>query len=288
MDAVAHEHPDATDAGTDASAEHAAKLARAVSTVSTWLASLIDPDQTVELRALKMHDGHGGHTVAGMFRGHELPALATAALTLSGNCQGVYYTLNPLKPERFVVQAPRMRRAEHGDLAGDRHVLTRRWVLIDVDPVRAAGASGESATDGEKSAAWDTLCEARRWLTDSEGWPLPIVSDSGNGYHLLYRVADDGGLPVGGLPTPECDTLRKVLACLAERFDTARVKIDRSVFNPARIVKFPGTLACKGSGEGERPWRRAKVLEIPASEAAGTDAVGNGRTDAVKEEFADL
>jgi hypothetical protein len=269
---TATEHPDAATASPASQTEYAAKLARVVATVSTWLASLIDPDQVVELRALKMHDGRGGHTVAGVFRGNELSAMANAALTLSGNCQGVYYTMNPLAPDRFVVQAPRMRRADHGELASDKHVVTRRWLLIDVDPVRAVGASKESATDGEKAAAWETLQRVKEYLTVSEAWAAPVVSDSGNGYHLLFKLGEPAtGVPVESLPTPDGDVLRRVLQHLADRFDTAHAKIDQVTFNPARIVKFPGALACKGTPTAERPHRRAKVLEVPAVEMTAAE-----------------
>jgi hypothetical protein len=82
-----------------------------------------------------------------------------------------------------------------------------------------------------------------------------MLADSGNGYHLLYRVdlpADDGGL------------VERILAALGERFDTPHAKIDRTVFNPARICKLPGTLARKGDSTADRPHRRAKLLEVPS------------------------
>ena len=83
-----------------------------------------------------------------------------------------------------------------------------------------------------------------------------MFCDSGNGFHLLYRVdlpADDGG------------TVGKLLGALAARFDTPRVKIDRSVANPSRICKLPGTLARKGDHVPDRPHRRSRVLEVPRS-----------------------
>ena len=67
----------------------------------------------------------------------------------------------------------------------------RRWLLIDVDPERP---SGISATDAEKAAAQKKAREIYRFLKE-RGWPEPVVADSGNGYHLLYRIdlpCDDG------------------------------------------------------------------------------------------------
>ena len=82
------------------------------------------------------------------------------------------------------------------------------------------------------------------------------MADSGNGYHLLYRIdlpAADGGL------------VERVLKSLAARFDNEHVKIDQSVYNPARICKLPGTMARKGDHTEARPHRRAKLLEVPAA-----------------------
>lgn len=245
-------------------ADFDAKLAAAAARVADQVRHLIDPGQVVELRALRVQDGtKGGSTWAGTFVGDDLAELCTWALKLSGNCSGVYFTLNPLKPHRLTNPAGRVGKATKGLLAGDADVLCRRWVLIDVDPVRAKGHEKDSATDAEKEAARQVMQAVREWLATADGtdWPAPTVCDSGNGYHLLYRL-DDG--PIEKLPLPEDDYLRQVLRFLAGRFDTAAAKIDTSVFNPSRIVKFPGTLTCKGSGEGDRPHRRARILEVPA------------------------
>lgn len=270
---------DPTEEAPDASPadDYAAKLARAARTVADWLRHLIDPDQVVELRALRVQDGTrgrdgvSGSTWAGTFLGTdaELLELATAGLKLSGNCQGVYYTINPLQPDRHRRKAPRVQRAERGELATDEHVLARRWLLIDVDPIRAMGHEKDSSTDGEKEAARETMQRVKEYLTGGadgacEGWPAPIVSDSGNGFHLLYRLAE--AREVGTLPTPADDAMRLCLVHLADKFNGAGAEIDTTVFNPGRIVKLPGTLACKGEATAERPHRRAKVLEVPRDE----------------------
>ena len=244
------------------------KLEHAVAKITGWLANLIDPDQVVELRALKMHDGATrdggvGYTAAGMFRGTELDLMAREALRLSGLCQGVYYTLNPLRPERFVRQAPRVQRAAKGATADDLDVLERRWLLVDVDPVKPAAHLDDSATDAEKARTLGVARAVQAYLT-AEGWPAPVLCDSGNGHHLLYRLAEPYPVVSGeSFPLKDDDVIRRVLLHLADRFGGADGTIDAKVFNPARIVKFPGTLACKGEASEERPHRRARVLEVP-------------------------
>lgn len=242
--------------------QDADRLAAVVGRVAGWMRHLIDPDQVVELRALKVQDTtRGGSTWAGTFRGDELDELCRWALNLSGNCQGVYYTANPLKSERYVKRAPRVQRVGKDDLAHDSDVLARRWVLIDIDPVRAKGHEKDSATDTEKESALAVMRLVREYLAiGPNGWPAPVVGDSGNGFHLLYRLID---APNSRIPLPEDDPLRQFLRHLADRFDTPLARIDTAVFNPSRIAKFPGTLTCKGSGEGDRPHRRARILEVP-------------------------
>lgn len=236
-------------------------LDEAAAKLAARLPALIDPGQVVELRALRVADPNRPDDKpgvwAGTFRGTELMELTTAALQLSGHAGGVYYTLNPLKPDRLVENRPRVRRVQEGELAHDRDVLVRRWVLVDVDPVRPANTS---ATEAEKAAAWEVLGRVREYLADRCD-QRPIVSDSGNGFHLLYRLAED--VPVTTIPTPDDDPLRQMLRHLADRFSTEAATVDTSVFNPSRIVKFPGTRTRKGPDTADRPHRRAKLLEVP-------------------------
>jgi hypothetical protein len=170
-------------------------------------------------------------------------------MELTTRAEGTYFTLNPLDPSLL---GRRYNRAEIAmkDLATDKDVLIRRWLLIDTDPVRP---SGVSATSEEKLQAWQSIRNVHQWLQE-QGWPEPILCDSGNGYHLLYRIdlpSDDGGL------------VKDVLKSIASRFDNARVKIDTSVFNPGRIVKLYGSTASKGDSLRARPHRRTGVLNVP-------------------------
>jgi hypothetical protein len=219
--------------------------------VAGWLRALIAPGQVVELRAVKVQRGQGRpHTEAGFFDHGHLDEMARAALELTRHARGVYFTLNPLKPDVLSRCALRTDWAEENSLAKDGDVLRRRWVLVDCDPVRD---SQVSATDAEKAASWACTCAVRSFLSE-RGWPEPVVGDSGNGFHLLYPVdlpADDGG------------RVRHTLQALARRFDTGAVKIDQAVFNPARCCKVPGTLARKGDSTAERPHRQSSLLLVP-------------------------
>jgi hypothetical protein len=239
-------------ASTDGGASDTPRLSleEAAARVAGWLRLFMEPGQVTELRALDVKRGGRPHTEAGFFDYDHVPEMAKAALSLSRHARGVYFVLNPLNPDLLARRCCRTDWAQEGELAKDKDVLHRRWLLVDADPVRDPLVS---ATDTEKAAARETVLAVRDFLR-ARGWPDPILSDSGNGYHLLYRVelpAEDGGV------------VERVLRALARRFDGDRVTIDRKVFNPARICKFPGTLARKGDHVATRPHRRARILEVP-------------------------
>jgi hypothetical protein len=215
--------------------------------------SLVAPDQIVELRALGVKNGkYRPHTEAGFFDAAHLQQMAFCAAKITPNAKGVYFTLNPLQPDLLARRCNRIDWAQEGELATDKDVLRRQWLLVDIDPVRD---SHISASDTEKAQAWQTAQSVRDYLR-GQGWPRPIVGDSGNGYHLLYRI---------DLPTIDDGLVERILKVLAARFDNDHAKIDQKVFNPARICKVPGTLARKGDSTLQRPHRRAVLLEGPDS-----------------------
>jgi hypothetical protein len=222
-----------------------------VALVTESLRLFIEPGQVTELRALKVRRrGERQHNEAGFFDYAHLQDMARAALKVTEHARGVYFTLNPLKTDLLARRANRTEWAQEGELSKDKDVLCRSWLLVDADPIRDPLVS---ATDVEKASAHETIMAVRDFLC-GRGWRKPILADSGNGYHLLYRIdlpTDDGGL------------VKRILQALAQRFDSDAVKIDQTVFNPARICKVPGTFACKGDSIPERPHRRAKLLEVP-------------------------
>jgi hypothetical protein len=99
------------------------------------------------------------------------------------------------------------------------------------------------------------VLEVREYLR-SQGWPAPIVCDSGNGYHLLYRIdlpADQESL----------ELVASVLEALDFKFSDDAVKVDTTTKNAARITKAYGTTAKKGDDLPERPHRPSKILKVP-------------------------
>jgi len=140
---------------------------------------LMDHGSVAELRIPKA-GRHG--TISGYF--NDPAALARAAVQLNAaQLPGIYITLNPCNPALLARAVNRIR--YRADLTTqDQDILRRRWLLIDCDPVRP---SGISSSDQEHGRAIATACGIWDDLR-SIGWPDPVVCDSGNGAHLLYRL----------------------------------------------------------------------------------------------------
>ncbi|MBM3946419.1 MAG: AAA family ATPase, partial [SAR202 cluster bacterium] len=126
----------------------------------------------------------------------------------------------------------------------------RRWLLVDVD---AACPSGVSSSAAEHQAAIERAQAVKSALM-ADGWAAPILMDSGNGAALLWRV---------DLPAKDDGLVKKCLEAVAFRFSDDGAEIDRSVFNPARIYRLPGTWNRKGDNISARPHRTARILESP-------------------------
>ncbi len=205
--------------------------------------------QVTEVRALDAvtDDDQRPHTESGFFDNPEALADAVAGIRAA---RGIYFTPNPVDAALLERASNRIRKAVRGDGTQDIDILRRRWFLIDIDPKRQAGVS---STQAEFNAAMKLRNEVNRYLSE-RGWPKPVTAISGNGIHLLYRVdlpADDHGL------------VQHCLEALGRWFDNDRVLVDRTVYNPARIVRLYGTRACKGNPTEDRPHRMSLILGVP-------------------------
>jgi len=209
----------------------------------------VGPDHITELRVLdaKISGSYQPLTFSGYFSDPE--ALIREACRVE-KAKGWFITLNPVLPDLLARRLNRADRAGKGDTTNDSEILKRTYLPIDLDAIRLAGIS---STDEEHQAALDRAREVAAYL-HGQGWPNPIIADSGNGGHLLYRIdvaAEDDGL------------ISDCLNALDKRFSDDRVKVDTAVFNTARIWKLYGTPACKGDSTPDRPHRMARILEVP-------------------------
>ncbi|WP_321504649.1 hypothetical protein [uncultured Methanoregula sp.] len=213
------------------------------------VARLAGPGQVVEVRALTDQYTHSGY-----FSDHDALIRAVEPLDTDNSVHGIYVTLNEVNPALLSRRANRikMRLGKKDSTTSDADILRRRWLPIDIDPLRP---SGVSSTDEEHGLALAKADEVARWITGL-GFPDPVRADSGNGAHLLYRI---------DLPNDEAATtlVKACLTTLDTLFSDERVNVDTANFNAARIWKLYGTVSRKGDNTPERPHRRSRILSAP-------------------------
>jgi hypothetical protein len=237
----------------------------APSAAPAWAAPPVAPDEAEILRALRVFvvpgdvaelralgvtspDYRRPHIVSGYY--DDLEVMARDAAAVAPRAKGAYFTLNPVDHALLARSYNRCRPVDHEALTSDPNIVRRRWLPVDLDPVRPAEVS---ASEEEHAAALERARTIFRFLR-AEGWPDPVIADSGNGAHLVYPIdlpRDDGG------------RVERVLKTLAFRFDDERVAVDTTTHNPARIWKLYGTPARKGDSILDRPHRLARLLHIP-------------------------
>src|SRR5215471_15929024 len=128
--------------------------------VADWLQLFVTEGQVVEIRALNVATSNGAKvTYSGFYSWDKLDKMAEAALYLTPEAEGVYFTLNPLDDSLLARRYNKVEPAR--DTAADVDVIKRRWLLVDADPVRK---SGISASDQEKRLAWNKVREVHAWL----------------------------------------------------------------------------------------------------------------------------
>lgn len=224
--------------------------------ITEFIRLVKQPGELFECRAFPFN-------ARGVFSGWFTPettGILAAKLTGIGDCEGVFFTPNRLResacdgPKNLLARVSRRMRT-----TSDNDVSERIFLMVDVDPVRAPGCEKLSATTAEKGSAWQVAIRVKSELRSV--FPAPLVVDSGNGYHLYYRLAttEPGGAIVDDLNDP----ITRFLRILAAKFDNEYAEIDIRVRNASRVMKLPGTMARKGPHSDERPHRMAKLIEVP-------------------------
>ena len=203
-----------------------------------------------EVRALDVPMGRNYRgTIAGYYDDLEKAALHVQECDDRG-AAGVFTTLNPCMPALLGRSANHLtEKPKH--TTGDSEVSCRRWLYVDIDPHRPAGIAANQA---ERQAALELASEIEDVLR-SRGWSYPLLVDSGNGVHLLYRV----DLPNSDEATSLLKRFYSGLQTLIG--DNGGAHIDAVVYNPSRIVRIGGTTNRKGDNTSDRPHRRCAYLQ---------------------------
>ena len=217
--------------------------------INTILNLVFQPGDVFEIRCLDATtpDWRKEHTESGYFTYENIDKVLQELSRVKA--RGVYFTPNPVHPDLLARSANRLQTAKRNTTTTDADILSRRWLLVDCDPLRR---SGISSNDAEHDAALYKAIEISEGM-QSIGWPEPIMLDSGNGAQLMYRI---------DLPANDDGLIKRCLDKIAGAGDD-KVKIDTTVHNPSRIWRLSGTWNCKGDEIDDRKHRIAKIISIP-------------------------
>mgnify|MGYP005942861125 FL=1 len=167
------------------------------------------------------------------------------------NCN-IYFTLNAINPACYDREQHDRIVTKPKSTTSDNDIVGRDWILIDIDTKKP---SDTNSTDEEKEMAKEVVNNVFKFLRD-EGFEKPVVCDSGNGFHLLYKIA----MKNSNENTTICKEFLQFLDML---FSNPNVEIDCTTHNASRVCKLYGTFSRKGSNTKKRPQRESKILRIP-------------------------
>lgn len=167
----------------------------------------------------------------------------------------IYITLGAIRQECYSRQQ-RDRLIEYAKpTTSDGDVEGMEWLMIDIDPRRPAGtSSSDEQIEASKKKANEIYLFLKR-----RGFSRPVSAMSGNGIHLLYRVAL-------GNTQQNVKIMQNALAALNLLFSDDDVEIDLKTYNPARVCKLYGTIAQKGADTPERPHRMSGIVDAGSKE----------------------
>ena len=210
-----------------------------------------EQDSVIELRVLRE-----GVPCFGFFDNPEALILGVKKAKKITKLKGIFVTFNLVSPD-LINDANRncLKLYNKGKdrMTKDEDIISINWLVVDID---RKVTNRDSATDKELKQIRKVKDSIDDWF-DDKGWPKPIIVMSGNGYHIYYMLP--------GQPNEKkiVDANIAVLAFLDDTFGNDDVSIDQAVANPARLLKFPGTMALKGENTEERPHRRSVIESIP-------------------------
>ena len=160
--------------------------------------------------------------------------------------QGTYVTVNP----GYKTEFPRGIFTSNG-LTKDENIPGElcSYILLDIDPIKKNPELRQcNATADEQESAL-IAGEFINQMLENLGLKATLTVSSGNGFHGLY--------PVKGITKAQH---KQFLEFILKEWNTnipskliGKVKVDTCVYNPARLMRVPGTLNRKGGDNILRP-----------------------------------
>ena len=221
---------------------------------------LFEDGEVFEIRAIGVQKNESpswegwirkGATVLGYFN-NKAKAARVIKLLDKDKAKIICVTLNKISPDLLARSKNRLQNG--GSVKGSKvsEVTQYKFLFIDFDPIRLSDISSNKT---EKLEAKKSVKKVMNYLGNI-GWPDPLLADSGNGYHLLFRVDMSN-------TSENSQILEKVLMIMSSKFSNDKVDIDKSVSNPNRLIKVYGVKARKGDPTDDRPHRRSKIINEP-------------------------
>lgn len=164
----------------------------------------------------------------------------------------LYFVMNSINEACYDRQQHETLVRKPKNTTSDNDIEGRFFLLLDFDPKRP---SGVSSTNEELELAHKKALDVFRFLKQ-QGFSQPIVTQSGNGWHLYYKIKL-------AATNENTELIKKFLKSISMLFSDESVDIDTSVHNLSRITKLVGTYAKKGANTKERPWRLSRIIKYP-------------------------
>jgi hypothetical protein len=205
--------------------------------INKTLAQLFDPDQVIGVSGIRLNDTMSKK----FFTDLDKAAAVIEKADASGKFKGIYVSLQVLKQ----------------GVTSDKRKDVESYVhlMIDFDRKTKNG----NASDEERSAIEQVTQEAKEWLCGILG-SEPLVADTGNGFHLVFKVqpfaADERAMAL----------LKECILAVKARFEKPglNLEIDTSVAEPEQLTRCYGTWNRKFPDTPGRPQRQSWVLSAPA------------------------
>lgn len=216
-----------------------------------FLDLLCDDNQVHEIRVINKHEVYRQKISSIYFKStpegkaqaiQELNQLLELYSKDSKNLTNTYVLMNPCKDELYF-------RKNSSKSTSDSDIIKRTRLLIDVDSDKADTDIMASKEEYDKSA--HIAAEVQKAF-DGLGFPRPIVSFTGNGWALIYKI--------------DLEINENNEKAIEEFYDAICAKwpsVDIKVKNKARVTRFIGTKNEKGRNEEPREHRYSRFIKVP-------------------------
>lgn len=177
------------------------------------------------------------------------------------NIKQAYVVLNQVKSDKLQsLPQNQFGKMEKGCGISKNDIEAYRFLFVDIDVCGLERNDGvkRNATDEEHERARE-VCLQVNALLKSLDFPQPVIIDSANGFHALWKVDLDA------TPTHE-RLIKSAIEAIARKVDTGDAKIDCVVGDKARKIKLPGS----ANNLDEENARFSSIVELPETIVAVT------------------